>query len=90
MSDRTDHISRKPQLRFTHKAWNKFDEIKQEKLLEKFEIIIPDYLTRNERIIKNLKKFNVSNLNRGIDKFNHGIDSFKTALDEIDASLKKH
>jgi hypothetical protein len=79
---------------YTQKEWNKFNRIVhknidgvdyyldvQEIMCKKYDIIITDYMTKREKTIKILKKFNVDNLNRGIDSFNKGVNKFTTALD---------
>ena len=66
--------------RFTWSAFRKFGHIKGQILCEKYNIILTDYETRNERITRNLKKFNMHNFNKGMVKFNKGIDLFTKAV----------
>jgi len=66
--------------KFTWKAFNKFDWGKQEILTARYDIILTDYETRNEKIVRILKKFNRKNLNKGITKFNKGMSQFNTMI----------
>ncbi len=76
------------------KAWDKLDTAhkcgfgnNQELILEsqKYDIVLPDYdiRTTKEKTIGFLKKFNKTNLNKGIDTMQNGIESFSTAMDKM-------
>lgn len=80
-------MNEKPELRFTVRAWKRFSPDAQQTLLKKFDVILIDYMTRKEKTIKILKKFNARNLNRGIAKFNRGVDGFHNALNEFDKAM---
>ena len=62
--------------KFTVKAWNKFDLTQQDILCCRYDIILTDYMTQKEKIIKIAKQFNLKNLNKSITKFNKGMDQF--------------
>ncbi len=70
-------------LEMSHKAWNKFDWNQQEVLTSCYAVTIPDYQTRRQKTIRFLKKFNKTNLNKGIDTMQNGIESFSTAMDKM-------
>ena len=70
-------------LEMSHKAWNKFDWNQQEALTSCYAVTIPDYQTRREKTIGFLKKFNKTNLNKGIDTMQNGIESFSNAMDKM-------
>lgn len=87
---------------FTCKEWKKFDKLTndyiiidnekyyltmQEILLAKYQIILTDYKTRNEKIIHVLKKFNGKNLDKGIKVFNTGVSSFTDSIDSFTKEL---
>jgi hypothetical protein len=72
---------------FTVKAWNKFDLTAQDVLCCRYDIILTDYKTRNEKIIHVLKKFNRRNLNRGIKTFNKGVNNFTKMTDDFDRQV---
>ena len=59
----------------------KFDWEKQELLCERYNIILTDYLTKEEKVKKVLGKFTITNINLGITKFNKGMDGFMKILD---------
>ena len=67
--------------RFTMKGFNKFDHVQKQLLCERYDIILVDYMTKKEKTIKILKKFNLKNLNRGIAKFNKGMDLFQKIIE---------
>ena len=73
--------------KFTVKAWNKFDLTQQDILCCRYDIILTDYQTDKEKLIKIIKKFNIKNLNKGIKKMNQGIDMFTKSCDSFDASI---
>ena len=74
--------------KFTVKAWKKFDLTQQDILCTRYDIILTDYKTQKEKAIIILKKFNMTNVNKGIATFNKGIDGFTKACDAFDASMK--
>lgn len=56
--------------RFSWKAFKKFGYVKGQVLSEKYDIILTDYRTRNEKIKDILAKFNQKNFDKGMKKFN--------------------
>ena len=66
---------------FTWKAFKKFGWIKQQLLCEKYNIILTEHETRNEKLKRLSKKITLKNLNKGIDKFNHGMDQFNKMIE---------
>jgi len=67
--------------KFTCKAWNKFDLTQQDILCCRYDIILTDYQTPREKMIKIIKKFNLKNLNKGITKFNKGMSQFNKMME---------
>ena len=72
---------------FTCKAWGKFDLTQQDILCTRYDIILTDYQTDKEKIVKIIKKFNIKNLNKGIKTMNKGIDTFTKACDSFDNNI---
>ena len=69
--------------KFTLKAFTKFDIIQRQLLCERYDIILTDYETDKEKIIKiikKFKKFNIKNLNKGITKFNKQMSQFNEMM----------
>lgn len=58
-------------------------------LLKKYDVVLTDHQTRNERIISALKKFNSKNLNTGIDRMNHAIESFSKSMDQLSTEMDR-
>lgn len=67
---------------FTTKAWNKFDLTAQDILCGRYDIILTDHETKSEKVKRILKKFNLKNLNKGIDKVNKGMAQFSEMIAE--------
>lgn len=67
--------------KFTWKGFMKFDWEKQEILCKRYNIILTDYTTKQEKVKKILNKFTVTNINLGITKFNKGMDGFIKLID---------
>ena len=83
----------------TVKEWSRFDRVvervdgieitAQEIICLKYEIILTDWVSKKDKIFNVLKKFNKTNLNKGLDKLDDGIKGFEKVMDEIDGELKK-
>lgn len=58
----------------------KFDWEKQEILCKRYNIILTDYTTKQEKVEKILSKLTIKNLNKGITKFNKGMKQFNTMM----------
>jgi D-lyxose ketol-isomerase len=67
--------------KFTCKAWNKFDLTQQDILCCRYDIILTDYKTKKEMVMKILKNFNIKNVNKGITKFNKGMAQFSKVME---------
>ena len=72
---------------FTVRSWEKFSYPIQRALLEKYDVILTDHKTNLEFAWSLLKKFNVSNLNLGIEKLQMNIDAFDDSMDKMSKSL---
>lgn len=55
----------------------------------KFEVILTDFKTRNEKIIDALRKFNTKNLDAGIEKFNKGVDEFSKSVESFHREMSQ-
>lgn len=83
------------QLRFTQKQWNRFDLIAQQILIRKYEVIITDHKTMNEKVVSFLTKIDISspqgkkNLDSGIMKIHKYLDSFDDAMDSLSDGFRK-
>ena len=91
---------------YTVKEWKKFKKIKvkeidgikyyydmQELMCKKYDIILTDYKTKRERIIKIFEKINMKNINKSIDAFNKAVQAFGGSMDQLSKDLgssKKH
>ena len=64
------------QKHFNVKAWSKFSAEMQEHLLKKFDVILDDHKTRNEKIIGVLKKFNINDFQKAMNKIDRGFDQW--------------
>ena len=74
-------------LYYTVKQWKKFDYFVQRVLLKKYDVILTDHQTRNERIVSALKRINPQNLNSSIEKFNSAVNSFSKSMDSLSAEM---
>ena len=55
---------------YTVKEWNKFkNNDMQEKLCQKYDVILTDYKTKREKVFSALKKINLKNFDRGVTEF---------------------
>ena len=70
--------------KFTVKAWKKFDLTQQDILCTRYDIILTDHLTKDEKLRKVIKKIaknlTIKNVNKGITKFNKGMSQFNTMI----------
>lgn len=64
----------------TVKQWSNYDEEQQEILIKKYDVILTDHKTKQEKVIGILKKFNQKNMNKGFAKFDSVMDQFDTGL----------
>ena len=67
------------QKHFTVKAWAKFSPEAQQALTQKYDIILDDHKTRNEKIIQALKKFSIRDFQKAMDKFDKAFDEWDKA-----------
>ena len=73
---------------FTVKEGNRFSWNLQV-LCKKYDIILPDYKTRKEKIILLLNKINMKNFNKGMNTFNKSLNKFSKTVDSMTASANK-
>lgn len=72
--------------KYTQKEWSRFSWDMQEKLCERYIVILTDYKTKKEKLFNLLDKFNAKNLNAGITKFNKGVNSFTKTIESTNKS----
>jgi len=78
----------KSKKRYTVKEWKKLYKI-QDKLCEKYDIILIDYKSRNEKITEILEKINFKNFNKGIITFNKIIQDFGGSMEQLTSEIDK-
>ena len=59
----------------------------QEKLCQKYEVILTDYKTKREKIFSALKKINLKNFDRGVTEFSKLVQSFGGSVDQLTREL---
>jgi len=73
---------------FTVKEWKKFYKI-QEKLCQKFDVILIDHKSKKETIFGILDKINSKNIDKGIQTFNKIIQDFGGSMEQLTTELNK-
>ena len=68
---------------YTMKEWNRFTINWQQRLTNKYDVILTDHKTRSEKL---RGIFNGTNLNKNLDRVQGGIESFSKALEKFDMS----
>lgn len=81
---------------YTTKQWRKFKKIHvkeingiknyfdvQEIMCKKYDVILTDYKTKQEKIISVLKKINFKNFDHGMDTFNNMMNDFGKSMSEL-------
>ena len=71
---------------YTQKQWDKFPILSQEILTDKFNVIITDHQTKQEKRKKIIKPINFKNFDKGMTKFNN---AQKTSWSSWDKGFKK-
>jgi len=73
---------------YTVKEWNKFkNNDMQEKLCQKYDVILTDYKTKREKVFSALKKINLKNLDKGVSEFSKLVQSFGGSMDQLTREL---
>lgn len=70
--------------KYTVKEWKRFSWDMQERLCERYIVILTDHKTKNLKDI-----FSPKNINKNIDRVQNGIVQFSKALDKLDGSKIK-
>jgi len=72
---------------YTIKEWSKFKKNNyfdmQEILCQRYDVILADHKTRNEKIISILKKFNQRNFDKAMKQFNNFMKDFGNSVDPL-------
>ena len=63
--------------KMTWEEFKRFGFLKGQVICERYNILLTGYETRNEKILRNLKKINMKNFDRGMTKFNKGVAVFQ-------------
>ena len=71
------------------KAFKKFGWTKGQVLCEKYDLIITDHETKSEKALRIAKKFNMTNLNKGINKINNGVSQFSEMMGTEEKPTRK-
>lgn len=66
--------------KFTWRGFRRFSWDAQEVLCKRYDIVLVDYETRNEKIIRHARKFNMKNFNRAMKALDKGIEKFSKAV----------
>ena len=81
---------RRKKLKFTVRQWKKFDIEKQMWLTKIYEVILTNHMTRKERTIHILKKFNKKNFDSGIAELQKNINDFSKGFESIGMGSEKN
>ena len=73
--------------KYTQKEWNKFPDHVAELLCKRYNVILTDHKTKRQKQIEFLKKFNMKNVDKGIDMFNQGVQEFGKMMDDMTKEL---
>ena len=74
--------------KYTVKEWKKLYKI-QDKLCQKYEVILTDYKTKREKVTEIFEKINFKNFNKGIITFNKIIQDFGGSMEQLTSELDK-
>ena len=76
---------------FTVKEWNRFKNNDyfdmQDLLCQKYDIILTDYKTRNQKIFSLLEKINLKNFTTGVTEFSKLINSFGNSIEQLTTEI---
>ena len=76
---------------FTVKEWNRFknndDFDMQDMLCQKYDIILTDYKTRNQKIFSLLQKINLKNFTTGVTEFSKLVNSFGNSIEQLTGEI---
>jgi len=74
--------------KYTVKEWKRLYKI-QDKLCQKYEVILTDYKTRREKIAETIAKINFRNFNTTMISFNKIIQDFGGSMEKLTAELNE-
>ena len=76
---------------YTVKQWSKFkcnDYFDMQELLcKKYDVVLTDYKTRNQKICSLLQKINLKNFDKGITEFSKLVQSFGNSMDQFTTEI---
>jgi len=79
---------KKEQKRYTVKEWKKFYKI-QDVMCKKYDIVLTDHKTREQKVTGILEKINLKNFNKGMETFNKIIQDFGGSMDQLTSELNQ-
>ena len=71
---------------YTVKEWKKLYKI-QDVLCKKFDVILTDHKTKQEKIISVFEKINLKNFNKGMISFNKIIQDFGSSMEQLTSEI---
>jgi len=74
--------------RYTVKEWKRLYKI-QDKLCQKYEVILTDYKIRQEKVAGIMQKINFKNFNKGIATFNKIVQDFGGSMEKLTEELNE-
>ena len=76
---------------FTVREWNRFKNNDyfdmQDMLCQKYDIILTDYKTRNQKIFSLLQKINLKNFSTGVTEFSKLVNSFGNSIEQLTGEI---
>lgn len=72
-------------IKLTTKQWKKYDSDEQELILQKYDVVLTDHETTNEKLTRYGKAINFKNYQKGMKKFDSvmkGMDKFWKDFDK--------
>jgi len=76
---------------FTVKEWSRFKNNDyfdmQDMLCQKYDVILTDYKTRNQKIFSLLQKINLKNFGKGVTEFSKLVNSFGNSIEQLTAEI---
>jgi hypothetical protein len=75
--------------KYTVKEWKRFSWDMQEKLCNKYIVILTDHKTKKEKAKILMQKLNMKNFNTGMAVFNSGVRQFTNTIDQVTKPIGK-
>jgi hypothetical protein len=75
-------VTQKYQKKYTMKQWRRFSPAMQQILSNRYDVVLVDHETRNEKIRRNARKITLKNFDKGMKKFDTAQKQFWSEWDE--------